>query len=74
MYKTIKVSGRLLNSLSHLIIAVQIKHIRNQIECILIVLNFRIQARKIEAISQVLFIDLAEVFVSSGGYELEIFD
>jgi hypothetical protein len=56
---------RLLDLFPHIIVAVEVEHVRYEIECILIVLNFGIQAREVEAIGEVFFVNLAEVFVSS---------
>jgi hypothetical protein len=56
---------RLLDLFPHIIIAVEVEHVRYKIECILVVLNFGVQTRKIEAIGEVLFVNLAEVFVPS---------
>lgn len=60
----------LLNRLPHLIVAVQVEHVRNQIQRILIVLDFRVQAREVESICQVVLVDFAKVLVSPGGNEL----
>lgn len=70
MYQAIQVSSRLLYCLSHLIITVQIEYIRDEVQGILIVLNFGIQASKIESISQVVFVDFAKVLVTSRRNEL----
>ena len=43
-------SGRFLNSLSHLIIAIKIKYVSDKIKGILVVLNLRVEAGKVESI------------------------
>ena len=70
MDEPIKVSCRFLDLFSHLIVAVEVEDICNQLECILIVLHLGVEAGQIESIGKVVFIDLAEVFVAAGGYEL----
>lgn len=57
--------GRLLDLLPHVIIAIEVESVRDEFESILIVLNFRVEARQVEPIGQVVFVYLTEVFVSS---------
>jgi hypothetical protein len=61
---------RLLNLFPHLIVAVKVEDVGYEVEGILVVLDFGVQARKVEAVGQVFFVDLAEVLISSGRYEL----
>jgi hypothetical protein len=61
---------RLLNLFSHLIVAVEVEDVGYKVECILVVLHFGVQARKVEAVSQILLVDLAKVLVPTGRYEL----
>lgn len=56
-------AGGFLDLLSHLIIAVDVKDIRNKIESVLIVLNFGVEAREVETVGQILFINLTKVLV-----------
>lgn len=56
---------RLLDRFTHLIIAVQVENIRNKVERVLVILDFGIKSRQIEAIRQVILVDLAEVLVAS---------
>jgi hypothetical protein len=44
VYKTIQMAGRLLYRFSHIIVAIEIEDVGNQVEGILIVLNFRVKA------------------------------
>lgn len=55
----------LLDVFSHVIVAVEIEDVRDEIQRILVVINFCVQARQVESVGQVLFVDFAEVFVSS---------
>lgn len=61
-----------LNLFPHLIVAVEVEDIGYEVERILVVLYFGVQAREVEAVGQVLFVNLAEVLVSSGGYKLQM--
>ena len=54
---------RFLNRFSHIIVAVEVEHIRHKVERMLVVLHFRVQACEVEAVRQVLFVNLAEVLV-----------
>lgn len=54
----------LLNLLAHIIVDLHIKDVGHEIQRILIVLHFRIEAREIESISQIILVDLAEVLVA----------
>jgi hypothetical protein len=65
MDQAVEMPRRFLDLLPHLIIAVEVENIGNKIERILIVLDFSIQAREIEAVRQVLFVDFAEVLIAS---------
>ena len=57
-------SCRLLNLLSHLFIAVKVEDVCDQIQCILVILDFGVQIREVESIGKIFLVDLAEVFVS----------
>lgn len=68
--KAVKVAGRLLDGLAHVIVTIEVEDVGDQVERILIVLDFGVQAREVEPICEVLLVDLAEVLVTSGGDEL----
>lgn len=57
--------GGLFDSFSHLVITIQVEDICNKIQRILIVLNFCVETSKVKSISQVVLVNLAEIFVSS---------
>jgi hypothetical protein len=59
-------AGRLFDCFAHVIFTVEIEDICDKVEGILIVLNFGVEASEIETVCQVLFINFAEVFVSTG--------
>ena len=62
----------LLDLLSYLVAHFYIGHIGDYIECILVILYVRVKSRKIEAVSKVNFIDLAEVSVTTRRNELAL--
>jgi hypothetical protein len=56
---------RLFYLLPHIIVAVEVEDIRYQVEGVLVVLDFGVEAREVEAVGEVLFVNLAKVFVPS---------
>ena len=65
MDQPVKMPCRLLDRFTHLIIAVQVENIRNEVERVLVILDFGVEASQVEAIGQVVLINLAEVLVAS---------
>lgn len=63
VYQAVQVPRRLLNLLAHLIVAVEVEDVGDEVEGILVVLDLGVQPREVEAVGQVLFVDLAEVLV-----------
>jgi len=51
MDETIEMPGRLLNRLPHIIFAVQIEDVCDEVESMLIVMDFGLQPSEVEAIS-----------------------
>jgi hypothetical protein len=70
MHQAVEMPCGLLDRLAHVIVAVEVEDVGNEVECILVVLDFGVQAREVKAVGQVFFVDFAEVFVSAGGDEL----
>lgn len=64
--EAVQMSCGFLNRLAHLVVAVEIKDIGDEVQRILVVLDFRVQAGEVEAIGQVFLVDFAEVFVAAG--------
>ena|SRR3569833_124762 len=62
--EAVQVASRLLYRLAHVIVAVEVEDIRDEVESILIVLDFRVQAGEIEAVGEVVLVDLAEILVA----------
>jgi hypothetical protein len=65
MDEPVQMPGRFLYRFAHLIVAVEVEHVRNKVEGILVVLHLVVEACQVEAIGQVLFVDLAEVLVAA---------
>ena len=65
MNQAVEVSSTLLNRLPHLIVAIEIENIGDEIERVLVVLHLSIQACKVEAVGQVILVDLAEVLIAA---------
>ena len=70
VYEAVQVARALLYLLPHVVVAVEVEDVGNEIKGILIVLDFGVQPRQVEAIGEVLFVDFAEVLVAARGYEL----
>lgn len=63
-------TSRFLDLLTQVVVCVKIEDIRHKVECILIVWHLGIQARQIEPVSEVFLVNLAEIFIASGGDKL----
>ncbi len=61
---------RFLDLLPHIIVTVKVKDISDEVKSILIILDIRIEPSKVEAIREIVFVDLAEIFVASRRDEL----
>ncbi len=70
MDEPVQMTGRLLDGLSHLIVAVELKDVRDKIQGILVVLNFCVQSRAVKSVRQIVLVYFAEVFVAARRYEL----
>jgi hypothetical protein len=71
VHQAVEVPSGLLNRLAHVIFAVEIEDVGDEVEGVLVVVDFGVEAGEVEAVGQVLFVDLAEVLVAAGGYELQ---
>ena len=65
MDEAVEVPSGLFYRLPHLIVAVEIENIGDEVEGILIVLNFGVQTRQVEAVCEIILVDLAKVLVPS---------
>ncbi len=70
VHQAVQVPGGLLNRLAHLIVAVEVEHVGNQIQRILVVLHLGVEARQVEAVCDVVLVDFAKVLVAARRYEL----
>lgn len=64
MNQPVEVPRRLLDRLAHLVIAVEVEDIGDEIQGILVILNFGVEAREVEPVRQVILVDLAEILVA----------
>lgn len=70
MHQTVQVASALLDLFSHIIIDLHVEDVRDKVQCILIVLNFGVQSRQVESVREIIFVNFAEVLISSCRYEL----
>jgi hypothetical protein len=68
--EAVQMAGGFFYGLAHLIVTVEVKHIGDQIQRILIVLDLRVKTRQVEPVGQVFLVDLAKVLVSARRDEL----
>ena len=61
---------RFLNLLSHIIVTVQVKDVSDEIKSVLVILNIRVEPSKVKAVCEIVFVDLAEIFIAPRGDEL----
>jgi hypothetical protein len=64
VHEAVEVPGRLLNGLTHLIVALEIEDIGDEIQCVLVILNLGVETRQVEPIGKVVLVDFAEVLVA----------
>jgi hypothetical protein len=64
------VASRLLNGIPHVVVAVKIEDISDEVKCVLVILHVGVETGEVESIGQVLFVDLAKVLVATRGDEL----
>ena len=60
----------LLDLFSHIVVHFHVEYVRYQVQRILVVLYFRVQASQVESVREIVLIDLAEVFIPSRRDEL----
>lgn len=66
MHQTVQMPRALLDLLAHVVVDLHIEDIGDEVQRILVILHFGVQAGEVEAVGQVVLVDFAEVFVSSG--------
>ncbi len=70
MHETIQMPSGLFYLIAHLVVDLHVEDIGDEIESILVVLNLRVKSGQIEAVRQIVLVDLAEVFVALRRDEL----
>lgn len=65
MYQTVKMTSGFLDLLSKIIVGIEVEHVGHKVKRILIVRDLGLQPREVKPIGQVIFVDLAEILVSS---------
>ncbi|KAI4141541.1 MAG: hypothetical protein LQ341_003499 [Variospora aurantia] len=65
VHQSVEVAGRLLDLLPHVVIAVKVEDIGDKVEGVLVVLDVGVEAGEVEAVGQILLVNLAEVFVAA---------
>lgn len=63
MDQSIEMAGRFLNLFPQIIIGVEVKHIRHEVQSILVVGDFGVQTGEVEPVRQVILVDFTEVLV-----------
>ena len=63
-------TGGFFDGFAHFVVAVEIEDIVHQIESVLVVVDFGVEAGQVEAVCQVFLVDLAEVLIATRGDEL----
>lgn len=71
MDKTVEMTGRLFDLLAQIIIGIEVEDIGHKVERILIVGDLGVQTSQVEAIRQVVLVNLAEILISSGRDKLK---
>lgn len=70
MYKAVQVPCRLFNRLAHVIVTIEIEHIRHEIQRVLVVGNIGVDTGQVEAVRKVVLVDFAEILVAPRRDEL----
>lgn len=70
MDETVQVPSRLLYCFPHVIVAVKVEDIRDEVEGVLVVLDLGVEPGQVEPIGDVVLVDFAKVFIASRGDEL----
>jgi hypothetical protein len=65
VHETIQVAGGLLDLLAEIIVGIQVENVGHEVKRILVVRDLGVEAREVEAIGQIIFIDLTKVLIST---------
>ena len=64
--QAVQVAGAAFDLLAHVVVDFHIEDIGDEIEGMLVVVDVRVKAGEVEAVGEIVFVDLAEVFVAFG--------
>ena len=64
MDKAVEVACILLDGLPHVVVYFHVEDVGHQIEGVLVVLHFGVQAGQVETVRQVVLVDLAEILIA----------
>ena len=64
MYQAVEMPGGLLDLFSHVIVAVEVEDVCDQVQRILIVLDLRVESGEVETICEIFFVYFAEILIS----------
>jgi hypothetical protein len=67
VHEPVQVPRRLLNLLAHLVVALDVEHVGDELERVLVVLDLGVEPRQVEPVRQVVLVDVAEVLVAPSG-------
>ena len=68
--ETVQVTGTLLDRLTHVVFAVEVEDVGDQVQGVLVVVHFCVEAGEVEAVGDVFLVDFAEVLIAARGDEL----
>lgn len=70
MHQAVEMTSGLLNLLPKIVISIKVEDVGHQIKCILIVRDLGVEPGQVEAIGQVILVNLAEILVAPRGDKL----
>lgn len=70
MHQAVERPCRLLNLFPHLIVTVHVENVSHKVKSVLIVRNICVESSQVEAVREIVFVDITEVFVSPRRNEL----
>ena len=65
VHQAVQVSCALLDRLPHLIVAIEVEDIGDEVERVLVVLHLRVESGEVEAVGQVVLVNLAKVLIAA---------
>jgi hypothetical protein len=70
VHEAVQRAGRLFNRLALFVLAVDVKHIVDEVKRMLVVRHLRVKAGEVEPVGQVVLVNLAKVLVAAGRDKL----